>query len=365
MTSFTSEGPARLTNDLKPDISAPGLRDRGRRRRAPGTRRVACRAPRWPHRTSRAWPSCSASSTRAGARPRSRRVLMNQANRNMVDNDLTAPVPATVMGSGRVQGVPVGSGQVGGVAREPVVRVRADTDGLVGHPELPGEELRQQAARYTVTGEDRYSDFDPAMTTVRFSLDGATFGATQVVHAERRPAATGLDAAHGGPEPRSRSPSRSTGGTTSSRAWTAPSRSTQSGKPERHPPACRGTSRRSRHRTTGSRTDTPRPDGRPRRAGADRGHGGGRLLRRPLPARVDRSGREPRRGRHRRGGRPVVHGRHDRRDRRGTPNGESTSSRASRGSTSSPMTTHPTSRSRSACRPGACTTSRRRSRSTS
>ena len=30
-------------------------------------------------------------------------VLMNQANRNMKDNLLNAPVPATVMGSGRVE----------------------------------------------------------------------------------------------------------------------------------------------------------------------------------------------------------------------------------------------------------------------
>ena len=37
MTDFTSEGPARLTNDLKPDISAPGFdiksADAGHRRR--------------------------------------------------------------------------------------------------------------------------------------------------------------------------------------------------------------------------------------------------------------------------------------------------------------------------------------------
>ena len=45
MTDFTSEGPARVTNDLKPDITAPGLRHpvdrRGHRRTwgrsSPGT----------------------------------------------------------------------------------------------------------------------------------------------------------------------------------------------------------------------------------------------------------------------------------------------------------------------------------------
>ncbi len=61
--------------------------------------------------------------------------------------------------------------------------------------------------------------------------------------------------------------------------------------------------------------------GRPGHDRADRGRGGGRLVRRPLPARSDRCGREPRRGRHRRGRRPLLHGRHDRRDRRGAPVG--------------------------------------------
>ncbi len=35
MTDFTSEGPARVTNDLKPDVSAPGfdIQSDGRRHR--------------------------------------------------------------------------------------------------------------------------------------------------------------------------------------------------------------------------------------------------------------------------------------------------------------------------------------------
>ena len=49
-------------------------------------------------------------------------VLMNQANRNMVDNTLTTPVPATVMGSGRVEAFQSARATVGGVAGEPVVR---------------------------------------------------------------------------------------------------------------------------------------------------------------------------------------------------------------------------------------------------
>ena len=71
MTSFTSEGPARLTNDLKPDISAPGSAIEAA---AVGTGNEAVALSG----TSMAAPHVSgvavlsASCTRAGARPRSR-----------------------------------------------------------------------------------------------------------------------------------------------------------------------------------------------------------------------------------------------------------------------------------------------------
>ena len=104
MTDFTSEGPARLTNDLKPDISAPGF-DIQSTDVGTGNEGVSSPAPRWPPRTSPAWPSLlRAAPSRAGAPEQIKAVMMNQANQNLKDNLLGAPVPATVMGAGRVRG---------------------------------------------------------------------------------------------------------------------------------------------------------------------------------------------------------------------------------------------------------------------
>ena len=143
MTSFTSEGPARLTNDLKPDISAPGSAIEAA---AVGTGNEAVAlsgtSMAAPHVSGVAvllrqlHPNWSPAQIKA--------VLMNQANRNMVNNTLSTPGAGHRDGIRPGRGVPVGSCHIGGVAREPVVRVRADTDDLDGHPELPGEELRQQ-----------------------------------------------------------------------------------------------------------------------------------------------------------------------------------------------------------------------------
>jgi subtilisin family serine protease len=102
MTDFTSGGPARLTNDLKPDISAPGsditsagvgTGDDGAV--LSGTSMAA------PHVSGTAvlmrqlHPTWSPGQIKA--------LLMNQAKRNLKNNDLSSPVPATVAGAGRVQ----------------------------------------------------------------------------------------------------------------------------------------------------------------------------------------------------------------------------------------------------------------------
>ena len=101
MTDFTSEGPARLTNDLKPDISAPGFNIAAA---AVGSGNEAAELSG----TSMAAPHVSGVATLLRQLHPSwnpaqiKGVLMNQANRNMKFNDLTSPVSAQVMGSGRV-----------------------------------------------------------------------------------------------------------------------------------------------------------------------------------------------------------------------------------------------------------------------
>jgi minor extracellular serine protease Vpr len=178
MTSFTSEGPARLTHDLKPDISAPGSAIEAA---AVGTGNEAVALSG----TSMAAPHVSGVAVLlrqlhpSWTPAQIKGVLMNQANRNLKDNTLNAPVPATVMGSGRVE------------AFQSARATSVAWPGSLSYAFAPTpttwtavrsfqvKNFDNNPATYTVTGEDRYSDFDPAMTTVRFSLDNASFGASR------------------------------------------------------------------------------------------------------------------------------------------------------------------------------------------
>ena len=142
MTSFTSEGPARLTNDLKPDISAPGSAIQAA---AVGTGNEAVAlsgtSMAAPHVSGVAvllrqlHPSWSPAQIKA--------VLMNQANRNLNNNTLSGLVPATVMGSGRVEAFQ--SAQAKSVAWPGSLSfgLAPTPVDMVGRSELPREELRQ------------------------------------------------------------------------------------------------------------------------------------------------------------------------------------------------------------------------------
>jgi subtilisin family serine protease len=181
MTDFTSEGPARLTNDLKPDISAPGFDITSA---GVGTGDGAAVLSG----TSMAAPHVSGSAVllrqiHPGWTPgKIKALLMNQATRAMKNNDLSSPVPATVMGSGRVQVFQSararslawpGSLSFGLQTTSDVqtsVRIfRLKNYDSVGHD-------------YQVSGSVRYSDFDPSIATIRASLDGTSFAASRSFH---------------------------------------------------------------------------------------------------------------------------------------------------------------------------------------
>jgi subtilisin family serine protease len=177
MTDFTSEGPARVTNDLKPDISAPGsdITSAGvgtgdDAAVLSGTSMAA------PHVSGAAvllrqiHPTWSPAQIKA--------LLMDQAVRNMKNNDLSQPVPATVMGSGRVA-----------VFQSAIARSLVWPGSLSYGLQFAAGARSQVRAftvknydsvahTYHVSALDRYFDFDPAMTTLRVSLNGSTFAAT-------------------------------------------------------------------------------------------------------------------------------------------------------------------------------------------
>jgi subtilisin family serine protease len=174
MTSFTSEGPARLTSDLKPDISAPGSAIEAASV-GTGNEAVALSG------TSMAAPHVSGVAVLlrqlhpSWTPAQIKGVLMNQAKRNLKDNLLNSPVPATVQGSGRVEAFQ--SARAVSVAWPGSLSF-----GLAPTPDIwtavrsfRVKNVHNKPHDYTVTGVDRYSDYDPALTSVTFSLNGTSF----------------------------------------------------------------------------------------------------------------------------------------------------------------------------------------------
>lgn len=178
MTDFTSEGPARLTGDLKPDVSAPGsdilstavgtgkggLRESGTSMATPHVAGVAALL-RQIH------PGWSVARVKA--------AMMDEATRKLSNNDLSGPVPATVMGAGRVR--------ADHAARSVSVATPASLSFGLRHLQGTSSVVRsfrvrntdRRPHRYSVSANVRYADYDPRATRVSLALKGGSFGSTQ------------------------------------------------------------------------------------------------------------------------------------------------------------------------------------------
>jgi minor extracellular serine protease Vpr len=176
MTDFTSEGPARLTNDLKPDITAPGFDIEST---AVGTGDEGTKLSG----TSMAAPHVSGVATLlrqihpAWSVARIKAVLMNQATRRLKNIDLTTPVPATVMGAGRVQADQ--SAQAVSVAQPGSLSfgLRQVPGATSAVQRVTVHNLDHKSHHYTVSGGVRYADFDPSTTAISVAKLGGAFGA--------------------------------------------------------------------------------------------------------------------------------------------------------------------------------------------
>ena len=184
LTGFTSEGPARLTNDLKPDISAPGFNIAAA---AVGTGNESIEFSG----TSMAAPHVSGVATLLRQLHPSwnpaqiKAVLMNQAQINMQNADQTTPVSATAMGAGRVQAFQ--SARAVSVAWPPSLSFgfapTPTTWSDVRSFRVKNFDNKRHA--YTVTAADRYSDFDPTVTSLAVSKNGSSFGASRSFNLNR------------------------------------------------------------------------------------------------------------------------------------------------------------------------------------
>jgi minor extracellular serine protease Vpr len=178
MTDFTSEGPARVTNDLKPDVSAPGF-DIASAGVGTGTGAAVLSGTSMaaPHVSGAAillrqlHPGWTVAQVKA--------ALMNQATRAMKNNDLSSPVSATAMGAGRIR-----------VYQSAIAKSLAWPGSLsYGLQNASGVQttIRSFTVKnfdafthhYTVQAGVRYSDFDPAIATMTVSTDGTTFGSSR------------------------------------------------------------------------------------------------------------------------------------------------------------------------------------------
>jgi minor extracellular serine protease Vpr len=179
MTDFTSEGPARLTNDLKPDVSAPGadITSAG-----VGTGDGAATLSG----TSMAAPHISGVATLlrqihpGWSVRRIKAVIMNQAKvKGMKNNDGSGPVPATVMGAGRVQADESAFAQSLALPGSLSFGLQEVNDRKRVTQAFTVKNTGARTHSYALDSSVRYTDFDADPARVKLSLNGSNFSRSE------------------------------------------------------------------------------------------------------------------------------------------------------------------------------------------
>ena len=174
MAEFSSEGPARVTSALKPDISAPGYGITSAFV-GTGTEGVAFSG------TSMATPHIAGVAAllrelHPNWEPAEiKALMMNQATQKLSNLDGSHPVAATIIGSGRVQ------------VDQAAAAVSLATPGSLsfGLQAVPSETVLVQAIQvknhddvkhdYAVSSKIRYSDYDPTIVSIKVKAGSGGF----------------------------------------------------------------------------------------------------------------------------------------------------------------------------------------------
>ncbi|HEX9124609.1 MAG TPA: S8 family serine peptidase [Actinomycetota bacterium] len=173
MTDFSSEGPARISSGLKPDVAAPGSDITSA---AVGTGDGAATFGG----TSMATPHVSGVATLlrqihpTWAPARIKALIMNQATQRLENLDGSSPVPATVMGSGRVQAYDSAVAESLATPGSLSFRLRGVSELTTIVRRVTVTNNDRHAHRYTVSGSVRYTDFSKRFASVMVSVDGET-----------------------------------------------------------------------------------------------------------------------------------------------------------------------------------------------
>jgi subtilisin family serine protease len=168
MADFTSEGPARVTSVLKPDISAPGVdivsAGVGT---GDGPATLSGTSMAAPHVSGTAalikqiHPDWNPAQVKA--------ALMNYATLKMKNNDLSTPVPATVMGAGRVRADQSAKAESLAIPASLSFGLQALPASRTSTRKFTVTNVDDVAHHYKLTPSVRYWDFDPSIETVTVS----------------------------------------------------------------------------------------------------------------------------------------------------------------------------------------------------
>jgi subtilisin family serine protease len=171
MTDFTSEGPARVSSALKPDVSAPGA-DILSAAVGTGTEGALLSG------TSMAAPHVSGVATLlrqihpTWSPAKIKALIMNQATQDLENNDGTSPVPATVMGSGRVDAYESALAESLAWPGSVSYGLRAPSTLLTMVQSFTLQNLADHAQRYEAEANVRYTDFTSKFASVRIAVAG-------------------------------------------------------------------------------------------------------------------------------------------------------------------------------------------------
>lgn len=170
MADFSSEGPARVSNALKPDISAPGV-DITSSLVGSGDGALTISG------TSMAAPHVSGVATllreiHPGWSPaRIKAAIMNQATREVFDTTGGSPVSATIIGSGRVEAFDSAKAESLATPGSLSFGLRK-TDELFTKVEKLTVRNFGNTKSYKVSGKLRYADYDPSVAGVKVAFEG-------------------------------------------------------------------------------------------------------------------------------------------------------------------------------------------------
>jgi hypothetical protein len=167
MVDFTSEGPARITSALKPDVSAPvGHHARhGSPAHVPdlsGTSMAAPHVPGVAALLTQLHPSWLPAKIKA--------LIMNQATQEVTNLDGTSPVPATVMGSGRVQAFESAQAESLAWPGSLSFRLQAVSDLTTIVKSFTLQNLSGHKQAYEASADVRFTDFAGRSADVRIAV---------------------------------------------------------------------------------------------------------------------------------------------------------------------------------------------------